>query len=351
MAAVRANTQHLAYISRNTRWLFRKSVWFDVSCLLSSREEPGTGTNTPSARGDDAPAKNTKHGYTELQAELNPADAVTALKHTNWNMVERAKQVVRSGSSSSNSTADNNNNNNHNNNNNTATQCCPIAVVMLSIDVSVPHVPKQAWSDLYAKSIISNGVIYGTIDTHTHIVVQVRYVGLLNSGVPAAFKKSAHGTPPAPRDEAIAVLVLDGTGMAYSYNMPEGACEKIALRCVSHLLKITTATTPPPTLSRVVNYRPRSPYDDNMYALYITAACASEGVDNYAGGAGPWRNNTLAIHSSSARCERPTRIISNLRFLMCLCKTECAPVVADLLLDETNTFDEFKRTVLNTSAE
>ena len=341
MMAVRRNTQpqqNLAYICRNTRWLFRKSVWFDVSCLLSSSEDPGTGT-TRGTRGD-APARNTKHDDdAELPAHLNTADAVAALKHTNWNIVERAKQAVRGGSISSNT------------DDNDAKLCCPIAVVMLSIDASAPHAPEQAWSDLYAKSIISNGVIYGTVDEDTHIVVQIRYVGLLNSSVPTALKKGAHPTPPTPRDEAIAVIVLDGAGMAYSYNMPEAGCESIALRCVSYLLKMTTAAATP-TLSKVVNYRPRNPYDDNLYALYITAVCArEEGMGAHVRGAGQQRRNNLTLSRASARCERPTRIISNLRFLMCLCKKDCVHVVADLLLDETNTFDEFKRTAIYTGAE
>jgi len=331
--AVRQNSwqpqqQHLAYICRNTRWLFRTSVWFDVSCLLSSSEAPGTGSTRSAC---------TKHNHVELPVQLDTADAVAALKHTNWNIVERAKQVARGGSSNA--------------DDNTVNLRCPVAVVMLSIDASVPHAPEQAWSDRYAKSIMGNGVIYGTVEEHTRIIVQIRYVGLLNSSVPAALKKGAYEAPPLPRDEAIAVLVLDGAGTVYSYNMPEGVCERIALKCVSHLLKMTTAAAAP-ALSKVFSYRPRNPCDDNLYALYITAACTrEEGVGDCARGTGQKRRNNLTICRASARCERPTRIISNLRFLMCLCKTDCAPVLAGLLLDETNTFDEFKRTVLHTGAE
>lgn len=363
--AVIQSTQDVAYISRNTRWLFRKSVWFDISCLLSTRAMRYSGNDSEGTTGsprrrvageeqgcelrgptDALGSEQQARGPAAPPAALRTADAISALKHTNYNMVQHAKQVQ-------------------------AERCfggdadvsCPVAVIMLYVNVSAREtaVPRE-WSDADITSIISSATVFGNVRASTHMIVQIHYTGVDdNSGPspPSALPGRKGGVQPQqnqqqrpqrvalPVGEALAVVITDRAGMAYCYNMPGGHCEDVGSRCVTKLLQMTVNVTPS-TFLKVVNYRPRSSYDDNLYALYLTAACAAESTSSAARHPGGARSD-LASCRPSARCARPSRIVANLRFLMSLCHTESSSVEAELLLDEKNTLDAFKRLIMDVS--
>ena len=333
------NAQQLAYISRNTRWLFRKDIWGDVSAMLSHTkcaESTEQAAAAAAAAASLDPCSRSSMGGEKPAyplVEFHTADAVTALKHTNWNVVQQGKKTIRESCWIS-DVAD-------------AVIQCPVAVVMLYVDVSTPPPAAKGWTDAYITSVIKNGVIYGSIDASTHIVLQIHYKGL-DTHSSATSSNNAPGLPP-PMSEAIAVVIVDAAGMAYCYNMPGGDCEHVGFRCVSKLLQMTVAVTPSIIL-KVVNYRPRTPYDDNLYALYVTAACAADSSSNAVKNVGALRND-LASCRPSARCARPTRIVANLRFLMLLCNKECSQWVSELLLDEKNTLDAFRRIAIDVHDE
>ena len=373
--AVIQSTQDVAYISRNTRWLFRKSVWLDISCLLSTRavrysgndsegttdsprrrvagEEQGCELRGPAeALGSEQQAR----GPAAPPAALRTADAISALKYTNYNMVQHAKQVQSERCFGGD-----------------AAVPCPVAVIMLYVNVSAREtaVPGE-WSDADITSIISSATVFGHVSASTHMIVQIHYTGVDDTSWPSPpstlpgrkggvqpqqnqqqqqqQQQQQHQKPHGaalPVGEALAVVITDRAGMAYCYNMPGGHCEDVGSRCVTKLLQMTVNVTPS-TFLKVVNHRPRSCYDDNLYALYLTAACAAESTSSAARHPGGARSD-LASCRPSARCARPSRIVANLRFLMGLCHTESSSVEAELLLDEKNTLDAFKRLIMDVS--
>jgi hypothetical protein len=206
-----------------------------------------------------------------------------------------------------------------------------VSVVMVNVNIGSPSRPYPNWSDQGIDDIIQRGVKYGEIKKDTHIIVQLFFKGMLERNWPV--------------DEAVAVVLMSAKGLAYTYNVPGGICEQLTRRIVYRLLFVTTASFPSGVL-RVINYKPRTPSDDNLYALFLTASTATESrkqafsdVQN-----GP---DIGAVDISTCRpptrCCRPTRVIGNLRFLMLLCNPVCEQVGNELMLDETNSLDAFRR--------
>jgi len=95
---------------------------------------------------------------------------------------------------------------------------------------------------------------------------------------------------------------------------------------------------------KVLGYKPRPPCDDNLYA--ITASCAFESMTISPAESDEYHQyKALSICRPSQGRARPARVISNLRFMMFISSAKCRLLVENLLLDELNTLDVFRRTV------
>ncbi|KAJ1465001.1 hypothetical protein T484DRAFT_1757698 [Baffinella frigidus] len=273
----------VAFVARHARSLFRSEVWHRVGSLLANEAGPNADNY----------------------------DSFTALQYTNHN----STSVVADG--------------------------CPslVSVVMLEINPGIPPKPHTKWSAEAIDTTIQRCAKYGEIDKDTHIIVQLFFKGLMN-------KKGAGACWPV--DEAVGVILMSAKGMLYTYNVPGGVPEQLAFRVVSRLLSITTGNLPCGAF-RIINYRPRTSSDDNLYAIFLTSSTTTESRKQALKDAGTDIEVEAADLSTcrpSTRCCRPTRVIGNLRFLMLLCKPFCEDVESDLLLDETNTLDTFRRLTL-----
>lgn len=238
---------------------------------------------------------------------LDNGDSFTALRHTNYN----STRITAKGDPSL------------------------VSVVMLDINPGVPPRPHANWTDGAISETVRCCSKYGDIQKGTHIIVQLFFKGMCNRGGKAGW----------PTDEAVGVILMSANGMMYTYNVPRGVCEQLAYRVMSRLLFVTTGTFPSGVL-RVINYKPRPPFDDHLYALYLTSATAAESREQALkdrGGYAEIEAVDLSTCRPSARYCRHTRVVGNLRFLMLLCKPLCVEV--DLMLDETNTLDTFRLTV------
>jgi hypothetical protein len=226
-------------------------------------------------------------------------ESFTALQYTNYNLV------------------------------NAATQDSLVSVVMVNVNIG-PSSRYTEWSDQGIDEIVQRGVKYGGIEKDTHIIVQLFFKGMLEQKWPV--------------DEAVAVVLMSAKGLAYTYNVPGGICEQLTRRIICRLLFVATGTFPSGVL-RVINYKPRTPSDDNLYALFLTASTVTESrkqtfndMQN-----GPEIAVDISTCRPPTRCCRPTRVIGNLRFLMLLCSPICEQLGNDLMLDETNSLDAFRR--------
>jgi hypothetical protein len=111
-----------------------------------------------------------------------------------------------------------------------------------------------------------------------------------------------------------------------------------------------------------------------MYAIFLTSSCASETATvkilNHDALGNASVDNASSAHSSTLRrsyarsckkrenlCDlgvckpsgsaaRPTRVIANLRFLMFLTQPCSDGIVEEMLLDELNNFDVFRKIVM-----
>jgi hypothetical protein len=297
----------LWYISKHSRALFRKSVWSQVAGLLS-RDDNGLNNVQKEV------------GWLGVHAIQEDSDATNALKRSNWNTVRSATECVIAASISHRTTPPN-----------------PVAVVIIKIDASSKNVQPTGWSDKFVNDIVRRGSIYGNIDETTHVVVQILFKGVKTSA-----DSGGDG------DDVVGVMIVDRMGVAYSYNIPDQACDQLAFRCVSHLLDVSMQSTLS-TVVTVINYTPRSLYDNCMYAIFLTSACAAASTQAVINAASvSIGDSALSDCRPSGRSSRPTRVIANLRFLMLLTKPVSYKVVDGLLLDEKNTLDSFKRSVMET---
>jgi hypothetical protein len=133
--------------------------------------------------------------------------------------------------------------------------------------------------------------------------------------------------------EAVSVVILDAAGIGYAYNTPKGDCSEIAFQCVSKLLEITTGISAT-MLIDVVPFKMHSRFDGGLYAYFVTSSCLSKLNDMKS------RTYSLVDIRPSPKDARPTRIITNMKFLMDLLRSP--RIQEELLLDELNVLDSFR---------
>jgi hypothetical protein len=105
-------------------------------------------------------------------------------------------------------------------------------------------------------------------------------------------------------------------------------------------------------MEMMVPYSDRSKYANNLYAMFITCTCASktatlepvDGVDGMDSSAMTHRADKIR---PCKRTSRPSRIINNLMFLMSMVRPDTGVVLDEMLLDEINTLDAFRRIVMD----
>ncbi|KAJ1464158.1 hypothetical protein T484DRAFT_1758308 [Baffinella frigidus] len=303
----------LAHICRHARWLFRPNVWISVGKLLAVND-----LNAGDRKLDDAPKTPEDSGKIDdlyMHAVVDVFDAYKALQNTNWCAVHIGNKIFIEATCISTVSAPPN----------------PVCVVMMRIDVKYKPLAQSGWSDEFIDEIVQKSVRYGIVQKGTHLIIQIFFEGLCQTPF---FNK------------ALGIIIIDDAGMGYCYNIPPGDCQHVAFRCVTRLLLLTTGTVPS-ILNNVVNYVGRTPYDDCLYAMFITATCATESANSKIKYIRSPCSDLINCRPS-ARSARPTRIVSNMRFLMLLCQPMCGDVVGELLLDETNTLDTFRSIAVHT---
>ena len=271
-------------IVKNSRVLFTKSTWLKVGALISSCNRDS----------------------------VCDKDGLMALKRTNWNLVTNTRQP--SGVAAP----------------------VPISIVMITIDMSKRSKLVDEWSDKFIDTCVQEGSIYGSIKFDTHVVIQLFFTNI-----------GADYDVPLGGLSAVGCVVVSGSGVCYSYNLPTGDCEKIAFRCVTHLMN-SSINSKPSIMLRMTDHFKRSTYEDCLYMMFITASCASGtstgAIVKYASK----RSTTCLVKCIPGKEDaRPTRIISNMRFLMFISSPLAKDVVSDLLLDEINVLDMFRRVVMD----
>jgi hypothetical protein len=306
----------IADIIKNTRKLFRKSVWLEVAGVVTA--STGNSNDKPRVMQDE-----------------NEKDGWDALKRTNWNLVQTAEEEVFNSKPISVKTE----------------RTHPLAIVMLEIDLTVKDTNCVFWGDSFVEDVVRHGRIYGTIQKRTHIIVQVKFTGLQSAAAYIPYSTDEDKDAADTGDQTICVMILDSDGLVFFYNVPGGAAEHLAGRCAQQLLKVATSRSTS-TINIVTPNTQRSLYDDCLYAIYITSACAFEttryAVNSNSTPSNIWRG-VLPSCVPSSRNARPTRVVANMRFLMQISKERCGDIAKELLLDERNTLDMFRKTVMETS--
>ena len=337
----------LGYIAKYSRVLFRKTTWLKVGALLSCQQ--------------------TRDGITRNDTVLKDADGLSALQRSNWNSVVSTKTLIDSATKMEKPMG-----------------LSPFVVVMLSMDLSTKQQTMNTWSDDFVNKCVRNGRIYGEIGANTHVVVQIVFKNVASSSLPITstphpkanakmnLKSTSKGTWGADTGtgcdttnlkDVVCVVMVDSAGIAYSYNIPSGHCQELVFRCVSRLMQVALKTTPS-MMIQVVGYDARSIYDDYMYAIFLTSSCASETAaikilnhDSLSNASTFGRSYARPLKKKEDVCDlgvckpsgssaRPTRVIANLRFLMLLTRPCSGGIVEELLLDERNNFDVFRRIVM-----
>ena len=297
----------LSYVIRQSRTLFRKSIWLKVGAFLSSSK-------------------------TQADNILDDSNGFRALKRCNWNLVSNSKQSVWNAAHISTPVDD----------------FSAFAVVMISIDATLEENEETTFSDDFIKKCVRDGSIYGKIGNKTHIVVQIFFTGIrssLGSSVPICNTEEAIRASGV--NDAVTTIMIDSFGVGYVYNLPTNHCEGLAYRCVARLMDVAIETKPAKFI-KMISYTPRSKHDDYMFSLFLTGSCASESTMSAIMGYQDDRKRctSLAICRPSKAIARPSRVISNLRFLVFL-SNQSNSVVDDLLLDERNSLDSFRRIVMD----
>jgi hypothetical protein len=383
----------LPYLARHARWMFHVKTWSEVAkkisrdekshkaesdgheavgSKLSVVEEADENRKKGSEQQQFASevSKKIEESKMELVMDMQPQDTFSALQSSNWSSVEMSMNTTRNFHRENQSLYDpravetprmpgNTSEGNY--------RKCPACIIMLKIDMSLDGSCPGDWTPDKISSIVRSGVMYGSVQKDTHIIVQFFITGLLHDEKSACITPSLLVDTPTSkdkietskkvggvrtaeknsentRDAAVAVMIADRAGLVYCYNMPSGTCEKVSFRCMSTIMEASLQVSPSMTLG-VIPYRPRSPYDDNLYAMYIACACVVESTKAATTG-GHCSKSLLNSCRPSARSARATRVISNLRFLMFLCKPQCRDIVGDLLLDEINSLHAFQSSIL-----
>jgi hypothetical protein len=239
---------------------------------------------------------------------LEDSDGFKSLQVSNWNLVSDTRESIGLASS-------------------------PLAIVMIEIDMS-ENVGGS--SDFFINECLRKGSIYGTIDKMTHVVVQLFFTNIGAKSITA--RQSDDETTQCDKStelSTVGTVMVDATGVSYSYNLP-ASCEQIAFECVSGLME-ASVNSKPSIMLKMTSLCPRSRFDAYMYTLFLTSECASKTSFG----------NSLVKCRPSKELARPTRVITNLRFLMLLSSPVAKNVVDDLLLDELNVLDVFRGVVTN----
>ena len=215
----------------------------------------------------------------------------------------------------------------------------PFAVVMIWIHIE--ETENGELSTDFVKQCVRGGKIYGCIHETTHIVVQLFYSGLNTF-------KDKENTLHADSNHAVGIVLVDSNCHGYAYNLPVGPYKNMGVRCVELLMEVALQKKFA-KMEIMIPYSDRSKYANNLYAMFITCACASktatlETVDGM-------DSSGMTNHPDKIRpCKktsRPSRIISNLMFLMSMVRPDTGVVLDEILLDEINTLDAFRRIVMD----
>ena len=244
-------------------------------------------------------ANNSKTRKTLQDAVEITADDFRILEYSNLNMVRLSRDAVEAAN--------------------------PVCIVVLHVNMAESHTRSQE----FVEQIVRNATIHGDVTHNTHIIVQIFFVCERDNAI-------VH--------DAVSVVMVDGAGVAYFYNTPEGDHAQIAFECVSRLLQITTGTVIS-IAHHVVPFEARSRYDYCLYVVFLTASCTTESVSSAIRNANAPISDLINCRPSS-RCARPTRVISNIRFLLFLCKPSSRKITEELLLDETNMLHSFRSVVV-----
>ena len=275
----------LSYVARYSRLLFKKKTWLKVGALISSCQSKSENSKV-----------------------FDHSDALGGLKRANWNMVSNTRDSI--GVSTS-----------------------PLAIVILQIDMS-GHV--GGFSTVFIDECLRKGSIYGSIEEKTHVVVQLFFTNIGTELI----KVRSCDTETTDQCEAtelstVGTVMVDSTGVSYSYNLPV-ECEQIAFECVGRLM-VASVNSKPSIMLKMTSFDKRSRYDDYVYAMFLASVCAYQTS----------LRCKLVDCRPSKEVARPSRVITNLRFLMLLSSPVARNVVDDLLLDELNVLDVFRRVVMD----
>jgi hypothetical protein len=195
----------------------------------------------------------------------------------------------------------------------------PFCIFMIEIDMK--EISLSGCSSTQIESIVKQGTMHGLLSASSRIIVQILFTD----------------------EETVAIVATDMNGVEYCFNLPDEPHEAIALRCVCSILKGITENKPF-LMMKIVPYQKRSLYEDCLYAMFITGVFVTA-ISRSAGLANDETAN-LKLCTSSFSAARPTRVNTNLRFLLALCDSQSKPIVETLLLDEINTLDCFRDTFL-----
>ena len=338
----------IAYIAKYGRILFRKATWLKIGALLSC-----TSHNDKAARSDMI---------------LKDVDGLSALQRSNWNSVVGTKNAIYAAR----------------NMEAKPDTFSPMAVVMICIDMSVQQ--SDICSDDFIQKCVREGRIYGTIGTDTNVIVQVHFKNVTMPSLPLSSttrlstnlkinrktmsettvdKASGSSCDASKFKDFLCVVMIDAAGIGYSYNLPSNHCEQLVFRCVSRLMDVALGKKPS-MMIRVVDHVFRSNYDDFMYAIFLTSSCASETTTlknlnqdvsmkmstfsphrrSYGSSNNHNKAGGIRDCKPSAESAAPTKVISNLRFLMHLSQSTSSSVCDEMLLDEINILDAFKKNVM-----
>ena len=275
----------LSHVARYSRILFKKKTWLKVGALISSCQSNSVKSKV-----------------------FDHSDALGGLKRANWNMVSHTRESIGMATS-------------------------PLAIVMIQIDMSEKT---DGFSTVFVDECLRKGSIYGTIEEKTHVVVQLFFT---NIDAKSTTSRECD-TETTDQDEAtelstVCTVMVDSTGVSYSYNLPV-ECEQIAFECVGRLMR-ASVNSRPSIMLKMTSFSKRSRYDDLVYAMFLASVCASETS----------LGSKLVDCRPSKEVARPTRVITNLKFLMILSSPVARNVVDDLLLDELNILDVFRRVVMD----
>jgi hypothetical protein len=285
----------LSYIVNKSRVLFRKCVWEKVASQINNNS-------------------------------ISEYDGLSALKRCNWNFVQNTQKFIQNPEDLM----------------APALVFHPFAVVMIWIHIE--ETENGEFSTDFVKECVRGGSIYGSIHETTHVVVQLFYSGLNTL-------KDKESTLDPESNHAVGIVLVDSKCHGYAYNLPVGPYKDLGVRCVELLME-GTLQKKFGKMEMMVPYSDRSKYANNLYAMFITCTCASktatlETVDGMDGMDSSGMTHRADKIRPCKRTSRPSRIINNLMFLMSMVRPDTGVVLDEILLDEINTLDAFRRIVMD----